>query len=169
MSVVSWCTLEYLIYITRQTIFSIHSLLPLFLFSFFITEELCTVFSVTVLHRTECSANQQCNEVLTKLKTIFIPLSTFKGVTWHYYCRVLISLSLPRSFPPSISHPRSHTFTICLSFCFSVCLSLCPSSLTLFPVVFRGSLVSFSLRVTWFCLSQPEGEKKTGDSGSFFN
>lgn len=97
-------------------------------------------------------------------------LSTSQHVPRHYYHSVLISLSLlahSRSFPPPISHPGSlSTSPHYLPQLLFLGLPHPSSSLlTPFPVVFCGSLVSFSSRVTWFCLSQPEG-KKTVDSGS---
>lgn len=85
--------------------------------------------------------------------------------------------SLPFSLIPTFNFPfpasRPLTCPLSLCLCFISACPPPPHSLrphTLFPVVFRGSLASFSSRVAWLCPSQPGKKKqKTEDSGSFFN
>lgn len=122
-------------------------------------------------HTTSC---HQCNKAQTKLITCFsafshpsLQISSHQGATWHYYYCVLLILCLFLThsllqFPILCLAPThlSYLSPLLSSPSVSLCVSLSVLQ-TLFPVVFRGSLVSFSLRVTWLRLGQEQKKNRT--------
>lgn len=125
---------------------------------------------VWLLHSVTLTSCHPSNKAQSNLTACFSALShpspqisTLKAVTWHYcYCVLLIPASLSLSYPLSALSP-SHLLTF---------PRLSPSSSLhphrLFPVVCHGSLGSFSLRVTWLCLSQLGEEKKNTQKRGFW-
>lgn len=147
---------------------------------------------VAVLSQTEWStwppqhttSWHQRNKAQTELVTCFgvfsppsVQISTLgRDPTLLLLCPVH-SVSLPHSLlqfhiirltPTHLSHLSHLLFRSSPSVSPSPSFSLSAPHRLYFLWVFHGSLVSFCLRVTWLCLSQP-GKKKQWILGVFFN